>query len=705
MKHLDSEEEEVVEPLGQRQTELRQWANRRMQQLSSDSEQLNPEEEVETNEGRNSNGNIIITTMSEEDKAPWSQKSQSEAVNQLKSLLLKQCKDIPPSLSPSEQPSPSKRVQLERGPSFSAFKDLVPMVHNQSEYIQHLEAEVKFCKEELQGLKQRIRVVVVENEKLHSQLRAKAADESLKDYTIRNSTMNESRFISNTSHNEHKTWKNELEQLKVIHQAQVDSLEAQIIALRRALSVSEKEYEDLKTHLKRKEKQVENALRTDGAPHVAGMCLKCAQSEAVLAGTHTNLHIQAIDRLTKERDELMGALHSIRTSQKEALQREWSACLQVKQAVEMAEETKLQKATVEVLCEQLSRELAHQRELSDQEAHILKQKLAAARDEGRSESRKQKQELAVSVSNLSQRIAELKGQLDKTQRNNSSLTNELEDTLRKLTSQEQDNTKVCVDLRYQINNAKLQKEEAERELREVKAKTRTHMEKTAQEVERLSSELVGCRQHLEMVQKDGSQWQAEVLSLAEQLANAQRQLHLTRQEKESEEQAHQETLASVSLSAQQREQELSVMVQRTEAQHLQRVGELDILLSSQHKLIGKLNEECCNLGVKLEELTEHSRNELGHLTLEKLHLEEVVKSLRSRCSHMEEECVQHDRMHQRMKDRLQQLDRHCQSSSQQVCELLAKQNQLMKERNALSEEMQNLLSKLPNMRETEALLT
>lgn len=26
------------------------------------------------------------------------------------------------------------------------FQDLVPMIHNQSEYIKHLEAEVKFCK-------------------------------------------------------------------------------------------------------------------------------------------------------------------------------------------------------------------------------------------------------------------------------------------------------------------------------------------------------------------------------------------------------------------------------------------------------------------------------------------------------------------------------------------------------------------------------
>lgn len=98
------------------------------------------------------------------------------------------------------------------------------MINNQSEYIQHLEAEVKFCKvctemsmcvylqllyfttrigfflflrvcvcvwlqEELQGMKQRIRVVVVENEKLHSDLKSKAMEESLKEFTLRNTTV------------------------------------------------------------------------------------------------------------------------------------------------------------------------------------------------------------------------------------------------------------------------------------------------------------------------------------------------------------------------------------------------------------------------------------------------------------------------------------------------------------------------------------
>ncbi|KAE8280863.1 Serologically defined colon cancer antigen 8-like protein [Larimichthys crocea] len=157
MKMLDSDEEEE-EQLGAYQKELRQRANQSIQQLSSTLEQLSPEgEEVE--QLRGSDGNLL-PIMAEEDKAAWSQKTQSEAVNQLKSLLLKQCREIPSAPSPSKKQSPSKRVQQEGKSSLPTYQDLVPMINNQSEYIQHLEAEVKFCKEELQGMKQRIRVVV-----------------------------------------------------------------------------------------------------------------------------------------------------------------------------------------------------------------------------------------------------------------------------------------------------------------------------------------------------------------------------------------------------------------------------------------------------------------------------------------------------------------------------------------------------------------
>lgn len=48
-------------------------------------------------------------------------------------------------------------------------------------------------------------------------------------------------------------------------------------------------------------------------------------------------------------------------------------------------------------CEQLSRELARQREQLDREAHAVRAKMAEAREEGRAEARKQKEELAQTV--------------------------------------------------------------------------------------------------------------------------------------------------------------------------------------------------------------------------------------------------------------------------------------------------------------------
>lgn len=68
---------------------------------------------------------------------------------------------------------------------------------------------------------------------------------------------------------------------------------------RKDLSATQKECEEVKVRLRHKEKQVAGASKADGAPRVAGLCLRCAQHEAVMAGTHANLHVQTIDRLTK----------------------------------------------------------------------------------------------------------------------------------------------------------------------------------------------------------------------------------------------------------------------------------------------------------------------------------------------------------------------------------------------------------------------
>ncbi|KAI5108230.1 serologically defined colon cancer antigen 8-like [Silurus meridionalis] len=602
--------------------------------------------------------------------------------------------------------------------SVPPIHDLVPIIHNQSEYIQHLEAEVKFCKEELLAMKQRVRVVVVENEKLHEELKAKMVEDTLKEYTLLDGTVNAETSIDKMSltaaakprrdfihKTEDKKWEKELEQLKCLYQAQTETLEAQVVSLKKELVSSQTECEEVKERLRHKE--VMGSVSGTGQ-RVGGLCVKCAQHEAVLAETHSNIHVQAIERLTKERDELMMALCSLRASQSEAQQREWAAYHQVKQAVEMAEEANLEKTKAHVHCEHVLAELARQRERLDKELALEQEKIAQARNAARSESKKEKEELAQMVTSLTCRVAELEGLLDRGERERNSLNTQLEEAFKKLTAQEADNSRVCGELRYQLSQAQLKKEEAERELQDSRSKLGRQLELAQREVQKLGEELRGSQQRLEGAQRAEGRARTEAAGLAEGLNRAQRQLHLTRKEKEAVERRCAEDMAALTFQAQRRERELTQTLQQMEAQHERNVADMDALLSLQNGLIGKLKDECHTLCSKMEELTQLNRRvvlifflnskcadlqhtaEVEQLSLEKENLQESIERLRGRCHEMEEQCVQHGRMHQRMKHRLQQLDQHCQSSAQQVLELLSRQNQLVHERQLLTEEMSNL---------------
>ncbi|XP_064174313.1 serologically defined colon cancer antigen 8 homolog [Anguilla rostrata] len=681
---FDSDEEDFREY----QQELRERANRSIQRVSRI---LNEQcSEAQSMEPAMSQDSAVAGDT-------WNQ--QSDAVNQLRSLLQEQ--DGSPASSPAKRRSLHKSSSQGAEAGLPTAQDLVPMIHNQAEYIQHLEAEVKFCKEELLGMKQRIRVVIVENEKLHKELKSYTGEETLKDYTIldatngpgaepvagshpRTSPFRRSQSQSRVQAEDH-TWQNEMDKLKTLYQAQTETLEAQVISLRKDLAVSQKECEEVKGRLRTREA----AAASGRAQQAGGLCLKCAQHEAILTHTHTNVHVQAIERLTRERDELAGMLASLRASQSDAQHREWSSYQQVKQAVQMAEEANLEKTEALVQCEQIRSELIRQREQVWERAGCEEAGMSEAQAEEEGE------ELAKMVSMLSQTAAELQGQRDRCERESSSLQAQLEEALRKLSSQEAESNKVCGELRYQLSHAQLKRQEAERELRDHTSKSSRQLELTQQEVEKLGLELIGCRQRLDEAQQDGGRAQAEVLSLTERLCHAQHQLHLTRQEKEATERARSEDADALTFQAQQREQELTRRLRQAEAQHERSVSDMDALLSSQNSLIIKLKEECCSLGVQLEELTESSRAELEKLSLEKLQLQESVRKLRGRCEEMEEQCVQHGTLHQRMKHRLQQLDEHCQTSAQQVMELLSRQNQLMQERHILTEEMHNRLTQVP----------
>ncbi|XP_053065270.1 serologically defined colon cancer antigen 8 isoform X4 [Acinonyx jubatus] len=697
----------LEEILGQYQRSLRERANRSIHQLKC------ALREGDVTVGEDAAGPSVENEENEENEdagTAWHELRHSHAVNQLKALLRQQAtKESEVSPSRRQKVSPLLASEDEEA-NVPTIHNLVPIINDQSQYIHHLEAEVKFCKEELSGMKNRVQVVVLENESLQQELKSQRQEEAMREQTLLDASGNmqnswittgedsgvgeaaKRRFshgnadiVIGASAGEAEKLKPELERLKLTYEEKTEVLESQLKFLRKDLAEYQKNCEDLKERLKHKE----SLLAANTSNWVGGLCLKCAQHEAVLSQTHNNVHVQTIERLTKERDDLMSALVSVRSILTDVQEREAGAYEQVKQAVQVAEEANFEKTKALIQCEQLKNELERQKERLEKELASQQEKRAFEKEMMKKDLTKEKEDLGSKILSLSQNIAQLEVQVEKVTREKISAINQLEEIQNQLASKEMDVTK---------------------------------------EIEKLRLEVSESKQHLEREQQKAAGAREECLQLTDLLSESQHQLHLTRisqiclfpldrlyenvsvlcpavlqifshpreglalrLEKDSIQQRLSNEAKAQALQAQQREQELTQKIQQMEAQHDKTENEQYSLLTSQNTFLTKLKEECCALAKKLEQISQKSRSEIAQLSQEKRYTYDKLEKLQRRNDELEKQCVQHGRLHEIMKQRLKQLDKHSQATALQLVQLLNKQNQLLLERQSLQEEVGRLI--------------
>ncbi|XP_029394308.1 serologically defined colon cancer antigen 8 isoform X5 [Mus pahari] len=666
----------LEDSLGQYQRSLRERANRSIHQLKCALREVDGTVEEDALDPSTS-----INVENEDTGVAWHELQHSHAVNQLKALLRQQTyKENETSPPRRRKLSHSQPSECEDG-SMPTMHNLIPIINDQSQYIHHLEAEVKFCKDELSGMKNRVQVVVLENERLQQELKSQRHEETLREQTfldasgnMQNSwikTREDSRVDEATkrpfSHGDAETgktastgdadkWKLELERLKLTYEAKTDLLESQLMLLRKDLAEYQKTCEDLKERLKHKE----SLLTASASSRVGGLCLKCAQHEAVLSQTHSNVHIQTIETMTKERDDFMSVLVSVRSSLAEAQEREASAYEQVKRAVQMTEEANFEKTKALIQCEQLKSELERQTERLEKELASQQEKRAVEKEMIKKEVTREREDAESKMLILSQNIAKLEAQVEKVTREKTSAVSQLEEIQNQIASQEMDVTKVCGEMRFQLNKTKMEKDEVEKEHREYKAKSQRDLEMKDQnevwmfrkkEIEKLRLELSESEQHVEQEQQKAARARQECLRVTELLGEAERQLHLTRLEKDSIQQSFSNEAKAQALQAQQREQELTQKIQQMETQHDKTESEQYLLLTSQNTFLTKLKEECCILAKKLEKVSLKSRSQIVRLSQEKKYLSDKLEKLQKRNDELEEQCIQHGRVHETMKER------------------------------------------------------
>ncbi|XP_053765371.1 serologically defined colon cancer antigen 8 isoform X7 [Panthera pardus] len=642
----------LEEILGQYQRSLRERANRSIHQLKC------ALREGDVTVGEDAAGPSVENEENEENEdagTAWHELRHSHAVNQLKALLRQQAtKESEVSPSRRRKVSPLRASEDEEA-NVPTIHNLVPIINDQSQYIHHLEAEVKFCKEELSGMKNRVQVVVLENESLQQELKSQRQEEAMREQTLLDASGNmqnswittgedsgvgeaakrgfshgDADVVVGASAGEAEKWKLELERLKLTYEEKTEVLESQLKFLR-------------------------------------------------------------------ERDDLMSALVSVRSILTDVQEREAGAYEQVKQAVQVAEEANFEKTKALIQCEQLKNELERQKERLEKELASQQEKRAFEKEMMKKDLTKEKEDLGSKILSLSQNIAQLEVQVEKVTREKISAINQLEEIQNQLASKEMDVTKVCGEMRYQLNKTKMEKDEAEKEHREYRAKTKRDLEMKDQEIEKLRLEVSESKQHLEREQQKAAGAREECLQLTDLLSESQHQLHLTRLEKDSIQQRLSNEAKAQALQAQQREQELTQKIQQMEAQHDKTENEQYSLLTSQNTFLTKLKEECCALAKKLEQIAQKSRSEIAQLSQEKRYTYDKLEKLQRRNDELEKQCVQHGRLHEIMKQRLKQLDKHSQATALQLVQLLNKQNQLLLERQSLQEEVGRLRSQTAHL--------
>ncbi|XP_067585600.1 serologically defined colon cancer antigen 8 isoform X9 [Pseudorca crassidens] len=526
----------LEEILGQYQRSLRERASRSIHQLKC----ALREGDVTIGEDV-MDPSFSISVGNEDAGNAWHKLQHSHAVNQLKALLCQQATKESEVSPRRRKLSPLKSSEYEET-DMPALHNFVPIISDQSQYIHHLEAEVKFCKEELSGMKNRVQVIVLENERLQQELKSQRQEETMREQTLLDASGN-----------------------------------------------------------------IQNSWITTGEDSRVDEAAKRSFS-------HGNADI-----------------------------------IKAASASE-AEKWKLELALIQ--CEQLKNELEKQTERLEKELASQREKRAFEKEMMKREITKEREDMGSKTLTLSQSIAQLEAQVEKITREKISAVNQLEEIQNQLASREMDVTKVCGEMRYQLNKTKMEKDEAEKEHREYRTKTKRDLEIKDQEIEKLSLELSESKQHLEQEQQKATRAREECLKLTELLGKSEHQLHLTRLEKDSIQQSFSNDAKAQALQAQQREQELTQKIQQMEAQHDKTENEQYSLLTSQNSFLTKLKEECCTLAKKLEQISQKSRSEIAQLSQEKRYTCDKLEKLQRRNDELEEQCVQHGRLHEIMKQSL-----------------------------------------------------
>ncbi|XP_052871085.1 uncharacterized protein LOC128276664 [Anopheles cruzii] len=448
--------------------------------------------------------------------------------------------------------------------------ELLGFIEKQEGYIEQLERESQYCREELSTLLKKVKDVVSENEALTDRSRSKAL------YQL------ESSESEDVDYDRARAKGKSLSGPSIVFESRISELEAQLAQSQIDLKKLFAENEENKHKLLHGASDVGNA----------------------------DAYRKQVENLQRDKQSLEETVRKLQLSIDQLKDSEASNFSKSQRSRDLVEQVAFERNQGEIEIRRLKDELERQHERVREVQHEMAKRIADERANAERRYTFHVDQLGGDLSSQWEHATKLQLEVERMKRGESDCKRELAQKNSQIDELKLELKNKTVIFMSDLNQASAEKQSLEQEITSLRLQLERAERQSKVEVSRLNAEITSLRQRLDRADADLLHSKRENLKLGDEVASLEKELTLG--------ELNRETRPS---------KELAKIISDMENKHATTVSELEGMVQDQKQLMEKLTAECKSLTHKLEDTTQKHKEEKLELRRTNSELMERLKQI------------------------------------------------------------------------------
>ncbi|KAL0274420.1 UNVERIFIED_CONTAM: hypothetical protein PYX00_006844 [Menopon gallinae] len=443
--------------------------------------------------------------------------------------------------------------------------ELMSFIERQEEYIDQLEKESQYCRDELSQLLGKVKDLIAENEALHEQQKTGVIK------SVFEGVGSSSGEVEHTD-----KFRKRLEGPLIVFESRISELEAQLTQTKMDLRKAQEEAEMYR-------KRLEEANPTG------------ASSE----------FFKQIENLQREKRELHESLTKLQATIVQIREKEMDASKKVQRTLDVVDKTQFEKQQAELEVNRLKSELEHQHDKLLEVISEQTRKLAEERGQAERRYLQHVEQLNNELASQRDANSKLQLELERRLRAEEDLKRDLSAKNMTIENVKKELNNKIASLQNDLSTALAERDSIEQELSTSRMSGERTDRLNRQETSRLQIEISSLRQRLDRTDAELMHSRRENLRLLEQISTQEKEITLLKIKLGEGKDGLKEPSPL--------ENEINSRISEIESKHVETVTELEGLIENQAQVMAQLKAECQSLTQKLEDSAARHKEEMANL--------------------------------------------------------------------------------------------